>query len=167
MRKDFYNPISISNRKQGKKYETIVLSLIRPFFNATFYNNENRNKWEKIDFIDEEDKLCIENKSRNILHNQYDTIMISYHKYIASRELMEKGYKAFFSFYFVEEKKLMLYEIKDKLEYDIEIKKGGTNKRGIDDYNDCLYIPIKYLIDTDKYISYQDYKEKNNGLTYL
>lgn len=166
MRKDFYNPISISNRKQGKKYEDIVLSLIRPFFNAKFLNNENRQK-EVIDFIDRDDKLCVETKSRNINHNTFETILISYHKYTASLELMKKGYKAFFSFYFVKDNKLMLYEIKDKLEYDIEIKQGGTNKRGIDDYNKCLYIPLKYLIDTDKYVSYQDYKEKTNGLTYL
>jgi len=164
--KTYYNSVSISNRKMGKKNEDLVLPLLKLFFNANFDNNDNR-KWEVIDFIDEEDKLCIENKSRNITHNQYDTIMISYHKYKASKELMKKGYKAFFSFYFEPDKKLFLYELKDQLEYDIDIRRGGTTKRGSNEFTDCLYIPTKYLFDVEKYYSYQDYKTKTNGLTYL
>lgn len=165
--KTYNNAVSISNRKMGKKNEGIVLSIIRNFFNAKFFDNENRNKWEVIDFVDEEDKLCIENKSRNITHNQYDTIMISYHKYKAIKKLMEKGYKGFFSFYFEPENKLFLYELKEELENDIEIRRGGTTKRGYNEFTDCLYIPIKYLIDIDEYDSYEDYKNNKTSLTYL
>ena len=169
--KTYNNPVSIANRKMGKKNEDIVLPLLKTFFNAKFDNNEDRNKWEVIDFVDEEDKLCIENKSRNITHNQYDTIMISYKKYPgeykASKELMRKGYKGFFSFYFEPEKRLFLYELKDKIEEDIEIRRGGTDKRGYNEYTKCLYIPTKYLFDIEDFYSYQDYKNKQEGLTYL
>ena len=65
------------------------------------------------------------------------------------KKLMDKGYKAYFSFYFQPEKKIFLYEIKDKLEYDVDIRRGGTSKRGSNEYTDCLYIPTKYLFEID------------------
>ena len=42
----------------------------------------------------------------------------------------------------------------------IETRRGGTNKRGRDEYSDCLYIPNQLLYDVRDYKDYDDFKNK-------
>ena len=160
--KSYNNPISQKNRIMGKRNEEMIEErLNNKWFNFSFpIEPIGRNiKWRVIDFISEKHKVCIELKSRNLYHNQYDTIMIGHNKYIKSLELIKQGYKAFFFFYYEKDKKLMFFDIPKILPNDIEIRRGGTTKRGCKEYDECMYIPIKYLEDIEKYDTYNMYKE--------
>ena len=155
--KSFFTSKSVEDRKYGDKNERHVGQFLKRWFSKNSFERDTTG-WNEIDYKDHLGKICVELKSRRIRKNTYDTIIIGKNKYDVMKRYMKKGYKGYFLFKFVD--KLCIYEVPQKLPHDITFNKGGTYKRGYDETNTCLYIPIKkYLKDCCDFESYEEYIE--------
>lgn len=157
MPSNFYNHIAVRNRQMGNKNEKIVLKVISKWFENSEFEDE-KTGWGVIDFVDKKNKLCVELKSRRIKKWGFPSIIIGKNKYIQSRKMMMKGYKAFFLFKFID--RICFYPVPMILPNCIEKKLGGTEKRGKNEMSDCLYIPMELLYDIDDFDNYEDFKNK-------
>lgn len=154
--KSWYNKKSVEDRKMGDRNETYVSQFLKKWFSKNTFERDTTG-WNEIDYKDHLGKIAIELKSRRIKKNTYPTIMIGKNKYDVMKRYMKKGYKGYFLFKFYDN--LCIYEVPQKLPQDIIFSQGGTNKRGYDEYSECMYIPTKYLVDCYKYESYENYIE--------
>ena len=155
--KNFYNDKCIADRKLGDENETIITAFLKKWFKNSCFQDD-KSGWRVLDYVDKKNKIVVELKSRRIHKYQYETIMIGKNKYIKSRKMMMKGYKAFFLFKFTD--RICIYPVPMILPPSIETRRGGTNKRGRDEYSDCLYIPNQLLYDVRDYKDYDDFKNK-------
>jgi hypothetical protein len=154
--KSWYNKKSIEDREMGNKNEIIISDFIKKWFTKNSFKRDNTG-WGVIDYVDDLGKMVIELKSRRIKKNTFPTIIIGKNKYNEVLRYMKKGYKGYFLFKFTD--RLSIYEVPQKLQKDVYFKQGGTNKRGYNEYSECMYIPIKYLRDCYNYNSYEEYIE--------
>jgi hypothetical protein len=159
MPSNFYNPIAVRNRQMGNKNEKIVLKVLSKWFENSEFK-EDQTGWGVIDFVDDKNKFCVELKSRRIKKWGFPSIIIGKNKYIQSRKMMMKGYKAFFLFKFSD--RICFYPVPMILPECIEKKKGGTDKRGKNEMSDCLYIPMGLLYDIEDFDNYEDFKNKHS-----
>lgn len=153
--KSFKSSKAGEDRRYGDVYEKRFETLINNWCNCKF--NGGTTGWEQIDFINKENKIGIEIKRRRIRKFQYPTIMISYSKYTAARKLMLKGYKVYFFWKFTD--RLCFWQVPTIIPPTIKIRNGGTFRRGYDETNDCMYIPMEDLNDFNEYPTYIDYME--------
>ena len=152
---------SIADRKLGnkleKEFETWLVN--KNWFGAKF--DLGKTDWCVIDYktkTTEKKKILVELKGRRVRKHQYPTTIIGHNKYVKARKMMLKGYKVFFFFRFTD--RLSFYECPLELPNSIEVKVGGTNKRGKPEYKDHLYIPIEMLKDVLDFPSYDNYNSK-------
>ena len=155
--KSFTHKNSGLDRRYGDKYERKFHVLINKWCSCEF--DGGKTGWEQIDFINKENKIAIEVKRRRIRKHQYHDILISYSKYEAARKLMRKGYKVFFFWKFTD--RLCFWQVPTIIPHYCRIAMGGTFRRGCDETNKCLYIPMDYLNDFKEFPSYIDYMETN------
>ena len=149
--KSWNNRKAVEDRKMGDKNERYVSAYLKKFFPKSNFTRDTTG-WNVIDYLDKTNRFAIELKSRRIRKNRYDSIMIGKNKYDSIKKYMSRGYKGFFLFKFTD--RMCIYEVPRKLPQDIEFRQGGTNKRGYDEYSECMYIPIKYLKDCRDYEDY-------------
>jgi hypothetical protein len=134
------HPIKKANLKQGIESEDRLLTTFRNYFCVDL--NKDPNKYATMDYYC--DCCLVELKSRNVKKDTYTTTIIGMNKIL----------------YCLKSKKLcyFVFEFTDGLYYwmlnkfdlkEFEIKKGGTIKRGYDEINDYLYIPVDKLIKID------------------
>ena len=154
--KSWNNFKSIQDRKMGDRNEIYVNNFLKKWFNKNTFERDTTG-WNEIDYKDHLGKIAIELKSRRIRKKTYKTIMIGKNKYEVMKRYMKKGYKGYFLFKFTD--RLCIYEIPNKLQEDVIFEQGGTNKRGYDEYSECMYIPTKYLVDCYDYNTYEEYIE--------
>ena len=154
--KSWNNKYSIEDRKMGDRNEKYVNQFLKKWFSKNTFERDTTG-WNEIDYKDHLGKIAIELKSRRIKKNRYATIMIGKNKYDVMKRYMRKGYKGYFLFKFID--RLCIYEVPKKLPQDIIFQQGGTNKRGYEEYSECMYIPTKYLKDCYDYNSYEEYIE--------
>ena len=155
--KSWNNKKAIDDRKMGDSNERYVSAFLKKWFNKNTFTRDTTG-WNAIDYTDDLGKIAIELKSRRIRSNKYDTIMIGKNKYDSILKYRQEGYNRCFLFKFTD--KLCIYEIPNHLPQDITFRKGGTNKRGYDEYSDCMYIPTKYLHSCRDYNNYDAYIQK-------
>ena len=157
--KTWNNVNSVSDRRMGDDNERYVSAYLKKWFPKNSFTRDTTG-WNAIDYLDNNGKIAIELKSRRIRSDRYETIMIGKNKYDSMIKYMKKGFKGYFLFKFTD--KLMIFEIPKILPQDICFAKGGTNKRGRDEYSKCMYIPTKYLIDCKEYDNYETFIENKN-----
>ena len=148
---------AVADRKMGETNEVYLGKFLKKWFPKNNFARDNTG-WNVLDFSDDLGKIKVELKSRRINKEKYPTIMIGKNKYNAMIKYMKKGYIGYFLFKFTD--KLCIYEVPKNLPQDISFARGGTNKRGCDEYSECMYIPTKYLKDCYDYTDYDDYIQK-------
>tara|TARA_R100000231_G_scaffold37543_1_gene32923 strand:- start:5670 stop:6080 length:411 start_codon:yes stop_codon:yes gene_type:complete len=133
---EIYKKKFSDDEKLGDEGERILKPIIEKMFNTEFYFTEKKHYF---DFIDIDDKIYIELKTRRIKHNQYPTLYFSY----AKKKFIDRNpyydYYIFFKcldgiFYFK-------YD-----EYKIFTSYGGRKDRGKDEYKKVCNVYTKYLI---------------------
>ena len=144
--KTWNNCKSVSDRRMGDDNERYVSAYLKKWFPKNSFTRD-KTGWNAIDYVDQNGKIAIE-------------LMIGKNKYDSAIKYMKKGFKGYFLFKFTD--KLMIFEIPKILPQDICFAKGGTNKRGRDEYSKCMYIPTKYLKDCKEYKDYNTFIENNN-----
>tara|TARA_R110002049_G_scaffold87992_3_gene222602 strand:+ start:2938 stop:3474 length:537 start_codon:yes stop_codon:yes gene_type:complete len=127
--------------------------------------------WKRLDYDSVYEKgkcnIFLELKSRNIDINSFKTTMIGESKLKAARKKLDKGAQVYFFFLFLgqngSKKDLYFYDVSrshKKLEKYCRINTGGTNKRGVNEYKNHLYIPVKFLESVKKYKNMEEYLDK-------
>lgn len=154
--KTFFSPQAVRDRKFGDAYERIFKKKIEEWFGCLF--DDGKSGWEQIDFINKENKIAVELKTRRTKKWDYYDIMLSKNKYTAARKLMRKGYKVYVFWKFRDELcfwncPVMLKNIREDL--------GGRVDRGYNETAKCIFIPTQLLEDYKKYPTYLDYMETN------
>ena len=99
------------------------------------------------------------NKKETKFHNwlkksnkfDFDTTMIGHNKYIKARKLIMKGYKVYFFFAF--RNMTCFYPVPIMLPSAVQIRDGGTYKRGVKEIKKHLYIPTSLLFDCQDFNS--------------
>ena len=122
--------------KLGNDGESELKPIIEKMFDTQFLFTEKSHNW---DFIDADNKIYVELKTRRIKHNKYNTLYFSY----AKKRFIDKNpnydYYVFFKcldgiyyFKYSEDKIFTSY--------------GGRNDRGKNEYKKICNVYTKYLI---------------------
>lgn len=126
--------------KFGKKNENNTIDIFNKFFGGTF--NKTVDKWDPFDFLNKEECIYIELKTRRNTKNKYPTTMVGYNKIIDGLKHIENGFSVYFCFKFTDG--LYYYKLpldgglNDKCVKDI----GGRCDRGRAEYKDYFYINL-------------------------
>lgn len=128
----------------GYKKEKEVCPILNKFFG---YNLCLQNdKWAVFDFIDNDNKVYAELKSRRVKKCQYPDIMIGYNKILKGLKQIKKGWKVYLCWCFMD--KLCYYELTEY--FDTSLVKFNHKcrwDRGRSEYDDIAFIPISSLKD--------------------
>lgn len=128
----------------GFKNEQIVLTKLRDYFKSKTINKTIK-KMDTFDFIDTDNKMIFELKSRRINKNQYNDTMIGYNKIVDGFKHIENGYKVYLCWKYLD--KLSYYQL-TKDSYNKEwVRMGGRVDRGKDERHMCYFVPTKEMID--------------------
>ena len=161
------NPVYLADLKTGDESEEWFEEWLQEGFIDRDWEISKGRNWRQIDYksVAEEGKptIFIELKSRNIEVSDHYSTMLGANKLTSARKKMKKGGKVYFFFLFRglsgNKRELYFYNANrclNKLEQGCEIRIGGTTKRGLPEYKDHLYIPIKFLTNI------KDFKNMNN-----
>jgi hypothetical protein len=101
-------------------------------------NNNIKNKYHPIDF--KNNKYGVEYKRRRIKFGQYPTLMVNISKIDKGNKYMRKGKRVFYIWECDDD--TYYWELNDNQWND---GRGGTSRRGRDEYVDVAYIENKYI----------------------
>jgi len=164
----------IKDRQMGRTTESWFDNWLETndFFKTDWETRQGKTNWDIIDYQSCPDKRdnqlrYIELKSRRTTFTQYWDTMIGENKLIEARELMNKGAKVYFFFLFTgkygKERELYFYDT-EKSRYALQkycrISKGGTNRRGTEEYKNHMFIPQPCLHKVSDYKDIFDYHNK-------
>jgi len=135
-----YNKIWNQNCEFGKINEEKHFDIIKRAFDRNLIKSNNR--YDKFDYYS--DDTLVELKSRNNEYNKYPTTMIGIVKITYG---LKTGKKCIFVFSFTDG--LYYWIMNDEDLKNFDVKKGGTNKRGKEEFSNYLYIPIEKLTKID------------------
>jgi hypothetical protein len=124
----------------GLKQERIVKPKLEIYFKMPLKKTGDK---DVFDFINEENKVLIELKSRRNKKHKYPTTMIGNNKWEKSIEKLDEGWTIYYVFNFVD--KLCHYKfLKENIN---KVKKGvgGRCDRGQNEFKYYRYIPITHL----------------------
>ena len=119
----------------GDMNEDLLKIIFKDNFNVELNKTTYRHP---MDFENKEMSMYIEVKSRNINHNKYPTTMVGVNKFEFAHNC---GRDVYFIFMFNDGNFYYKYNKNDTF----EIECGGRNDRGMNEYNDYVYIPIEKL----------------------
>ena len=124
---------------------------IKPILESHFKIKLNKTKgFATFDYIDNDENLFIELKSRRAKKYQYPDTMIGLNKVNEGFEKMKKGKKIYFFFSFRDQ---LCYYMLDNDTFNLKwIRAGGRKDRGINEIKSYVFIPVKYLTDVDQNI---------------
>jgi len=152
------------DRKLGKLKEKRFERWIKDenfFPKNIFYKTKG---WNEMDYISENDTIYLELKGRRVNKYDFDTTMIGHNKYIKARKLIMSGKKVYFFFSFRD--RLCFFPVPTLLPSSIEIKEGGTFKRGFNEIKKHLYIPINLLCDVKDFPSIDYFNDYLKHIVY-
>ena len=130
----------------GNDNEKIVINKLRDYFKSDTIN-KTEDKMDTFDFIDKDNKMIFELKSRRIKKNQYYDTMIGYNKIIDGFKHIEKGYKVYLCWKYLD--KLSYYQLTKDSYNEKWIRQGGRMDRGYDERHMCYFVPTKEMKDID------------------
>jgi hypothetical protein len=126
--------------KFGEEKENDLKSKLETYFKCKL---EKTNKCHLFDYIDEQNKILIELKSRRNTKMKYPTTMIGYNKILESIKKIKEGYTIYYIFNFTD--KLSFYKFeKDNNDYH---SIGGRKDRGRPEFKKYYFIPVNLLTD--------------------
>lgn len=128
-----------SDLEWGLKQEKKIKPVLEEYFG---YELEDTPQNDTFDYINSQEKVVIEVKSRKINKNQYPTTMVGDNKWRKAKKLKEDGWEIFFVFNFRDVK--CVYEFDNQ---DILRKTGGRTDRGKREIKYYRFIPISDLKD--------------------
>tara|TARA_R100000700_G_scaffold40145_1_gene54896 strand:- start:16 stop:489 length:474 start_codon:yes stop_codon:yes gene_type:complete len=105
----------------GRKIEDMALPIVNKLYDCDFKRNDN-DRYDVLDFRDENTRKIVEVKGRRILSTQYEKTIITAHKVTKAFMEIENGWKVYFIFAFLD--KMYRYELKEDAEF--ECKFTGT-----------------------------------------
>jgi len=108
--------------KYGQEIEDRVMPIVNQIFNCDFKKNEN-DKFDILDFKDQNNKIIVEVKGRKVKSTQWDKTLVTASKVTEGFHQIDQGYRVFFVFAFTD--KLMKYELKEDDSFECKIT--GTN----------------------------------------
>lgn len=126
--------------KFGNQKENNIIPKINKYFKCNIIKTD---PFYEFDFIDKELKLLFELKSRRNIKSQYKDTMIGENKIIEGNKMIDKGYKVYFIFDFID--CIEYYELIKKIP-DNWMRKGGRTDRGKIEIKNYCYIPNNELI---------------------
>ena len=147
----YNHSVAIKDRKLGNKKETKFHNWLKK---SNFFPDSSFDKikgWSEMDFVDDSGTIYIELKGRRCNKFDFDTTMIGHNKYIKARKLIMKGYKVYFFFAF--RNMTCFYPVPIMLPSAVQIRDGGTYKRGVKEIKKHLYIPTSLLFDCQDFNS--------------
>lgn len=130
----------IKDGKLGLKSEISVHKKLEEHYNIKLEFTDNHNVF---DYFNEDNKILIELKTRRNKKYTYPTTIIGNNKIIESLKKSKEGYDIYFYFAFTD--KLCFIKYDETIFKSFKIAKGGRNDRGIEEYNQYIYIPINEL----------------------
>ena len=123
----------------GFKKEDKIQNILEKYFNVKLTKTETFNEY---DYINEEQKILIELKSRRNTKTKYYDTMIGHNKVITGlKKIIEENYKVYFCFNFTDY--LCYFELTPNIE--LNIRSGGRNDRGYAEIKKYAYIPHTIL----------------------
>jgi len=123
--------------KYGKQKEVEVLPHIKEYFNSKSIKIP-KNKYSTYDFIDDDNEVIYELKSRTNKYNQYPTTMIQEDK------ILNTHYKQIFLFNYIDG--LYYIEYDETLFNEFDKKKYSQYRTDkVDVFKTYIYIPIDKL----------------------
>tara|TARA_Y100001963_G_scaffold29518_1_gene40168 strand:+ start:1020 stop:1610 length:591 start_codon:yes stop_codon:yes gene_type:complete len=128
--------------------------------NSQFFPDKSFDKttgWNEMDYVSDCKTIYIELKGRRCNKYDYDTTMIGHNKYIKARKLIMKGFKVYFFFSFRD--RVCFYPVPIMLPSAVDIRDGGTWRRGCDEVKKHLYIPVGLLYDVKDFPSIRYFNE--------
>ena len=124
--------------KYGEGKEDELKNKLENHFNCKL---EKTSKLNLFDYIDKQNKILIELKSRRNEKNKYDTTMIGMNKVNKSIEKIKDNWNIYYVFNFTD---LICYYKFEELNNDW-ISNGGRKDRGRYEYKKYYFIPISKL----------------------
>lgn len=136
----YINSILKKDIYYGNKKENDLLMCLNNHFNV---NLSKTPPFDEFDFIDEDNKIMIELKSRRIDKDMYYDTMIGLNKVLKGKDIINDGYRVYFVFSFKDG--VYYYELKKDNILKKWIKKGGRYDRGKTEIKKYCYIPTHLL----------------------
>jgi len=99
----------------------------------------DNNKFAVFDMVDRDKKIMIEVKNRNCNHDKYDTLLMNSSKIVAAYLLLQKQYRIYFVFVFLDG----IYAYEYTKNSNLKKTRGGSVKYG---FNMMYSIPTNQLI---------------------
>jgi len=122
--------------------ENTVKPLLEKYLNVKL---EHTDDFNTFDFYNTEERIYIELKSRRNTKYKYSTTMISNYKHKMSMKYLNSGKAKHIYYAFKFTDKLCIYKL--NINDNFITKLGGTNRRGISEYKQHIYIPVSSLTD--------------------
>lgn len=123
----------------GNKKEDKLLIPLEKHFNMKLTKTSS---FYEFDYINEDEKVLIELKSRRNTKTQYHDTMVGYNKVKKGFQKIKEGYKVYFCFGFTDY--TCCFELKE--DSDISIRDGGRTDRGRAEIKKYAFIKTKDLI---------------------
>ena len=123
----------------GLKNENKIQNILEKYFNVKLTKTE---QFDEFDYINKEQKILIELKSRRNTKTKYYDTMIGYNKVITGlKKIKEENYKVYFCFNFTDY--LCYFEL--TLNNELNVRNGGRKDRGYSEIKKYTYIPYTIL----------------------
>lgn len=134
------NIIKKNDLIMGEYNEKQCISIISDFLNYKL--EKTKEKFNTFDFINKDNKIISELKSRNCCYSSYEDTMIGFNKILKGLKMINDGYKVYLFFKFIDG--LYYYKL-DNAIHDNWIRDGGRTDRGQIEINKYYYIPVNKL----------------------
>jgi len=141
MNKKLYTQKNNEDVEFGNNSENTNIKILNEHFKI---NLQQRKAYKVLDFIDENNKIIVELKSRRCYSSDHLDSMIGLNKLYNANKYINTGYSCYFAFSFCD--KLCYYKYDGNIN-NSWIRMGGRYDRGKDEYNKYYHIPLILMKD--------------------
>lgn len=126
----------------GGNSENKIKPLLEKYLNVKLDHSDD---FSTFDFYNKKERIYIELKSRRNTKYQYSTTMMPNNKHTISMNYLNSGKAEHIYYVFNFTDTLCIYKL--NIDDAFISKVGGTNRRGISEYKQHIYIPVIGLTD--------------------
>jgi hypothetical protein len=127
----------------GLPKENEMLKYFNEYLNADLKLSDN--KYSAFDYIDNDNKIIVELKSRRVKKEKYYDVLVNKSKIDYGFDMIKKGYTVYIAWAFIDQ--LCIYKLSKKSfsKKWIQLNYLGRYDRGSFEYNDVVLIPVKKM----------------------